>query len=459
MLGSSAFSFSPYKPLLFDCGDIYVSRIVPKESSIHLEWLGDPKTEYSVFFRKKDSDLFIDAGKCISNEFDITNLDEGCDYEFYVESCGKRSRTRLARVGKCVGTVVNYLHPDDNAYSFSGKYLCSPSLLIHPDGYMLSAMDLFASGHPQNLTLIFRSDDEGDSWHYVSELNPAFWSKLFYHKGSIYVLTVTTEYGDLLIAKSDDGAKSFTDPVTLLRGYGGKAGSIGVHKNPQNMIIHNGRIYGSLEYGSWGNKEFGHTAMMMSADVDSDLLSPESWSFTEPRKFDRFTEELSDLPMNTMTIEGTPVISRDGEILCVMRFGKRGQVLAYKMDENDPQKTLTYHSLIDFPANFSKFMIKYDEVSDTYFSVATTLYDGSTNNARNYLTLLASRDLKKFEVVKCILDYRNIDTEHIGFQYVDFEFSGEDIIFLCRTAFNGAHSYHDSNYQTFHRIKNFRDLP
>ncbi|MBE6762720.1 MAG: exo-alpha-sialidase, partial [Ruminococcaceae bacterium] len=46
----------------------------------------------------------------------------------------------------------------------------------------------------------------------------------------------------------------------------------------------------------------------------------------------------------------------------------------------------------------------------------------------------------------------------IGFQYVDFEIEGDDIIYLCRTAMNNAHNYHDANYSTFHRIKNFRDL-
>ena len=41
---------------------------------------------------------------------------------------------------------------------------------------------------------------------------------------------------------------------------------------------------------------------------------------------------------------------------------------------------------------------------------------------------------------------------------VDFEFDNEDIIYLCRTAINGAHNFHDSNYSTFHRIKNFRSI-
>ena len=50
------------------------------------------------------------------------------------------------------------------------------------------------------------------------------------------------------------------------------------------------------------------------------------------------------------------------------------------------------------------------------------------------------------------------DTAHVGFQYVDFAIEGEDLLFLCRTALNGANSFHDSNYSTFHRIKNFREI-
>jgi hypothetical protein len=43
---------------------------------------------------------------------------------------------------------------------------------------------------------------------------------------------------------------------------------------------------------------------------------------------------------------------------------------------------------------------------------------------------------------------------------VDWQFDGRHIIFLSRTAFDddfgGAHNYHDANYLTFHRIRNFR---
>jgi hypothetical protein len=47
-----------------------------------------------------------------------------------------------------------------------------------------------------------------------------------------------------------------------------------------------------------------------------------------------------------------------------------------------------------------------------------------------------------------------------GFQYVDWLFDGDDLVVVSRTAFDdvegGAHDYHDANYLTFHRVKDFR---
>ena len=69
-----------------------------------------------------------------------------------------------------------------------------------------------------------------------------------------------------------------------------------------------------------------------------------------------------------------------------------------------------------------------------------------------------SKDLLHWDVAADLLDYRTEDHNLVGFQYVDFMIEGDDILYLCRTAINGAHNFHDANYQTFHRIRNFRDL-
>ena len=457
MKGKNTWSYSPYTPFLWEVGDIYICQVVPSENAIHLEWLDIGEETYSVFCRKRDVGDFSHCGDTKESNFDITGLECGSDYEFYVCASEKRSRIRLAKTGKSVGIVVNYLHPEDDAYFFSGRYLCSPSLLKLPCGALLASMDVYAKDMPQNLTLIFRSEDGGNTWHYLSELMPCFWGKLFLHGGDVYMLSVSTEYGDLLIGKSCDGGKTFSAPTVLLRGSNGKSGCVGVHKNPQPLVYHNGRIYCTLEWGSWKNTDYYHAAMVMSAKEDADLLLPESWHFTLPAKYNPEWKGTAKDGVRG-NIEGTLAVAPNGKLYNFMRYQtEEKKILAYLIDENDPDAEISYSHPIDFPANLSKFMIKKDEKSGKYYSVANRRID-SPKTQRNLLSLFVSNDLEEWCVVCDLLDFRDEEPEKIGFQYVDFSFDEDDIIFLCRTAMNGAHNFHDSNYSTFHRIKKFRKL-
>ena len=467
MKGYNLWSYHPYRPLLTDVGDIYICRIAPGTDCIHFEWLAETEKSYEIFYRKRNEEMFILSGTVTTAgtyaEWDICDLDDVTDYEFYVQSGAEKSRVRLARTGASVGIVVNYLHPDDEAYSFSGHYLCSPSLVRHPDGYLLASMDLFAGNHPQNLTLIYRSDDDGATWHYVSELMPCFWGKMFIHKGELYMLSVSTEYGDLLIGKSTDGGRTFGAPVTLLRGANGKDGSVGVHKNPQNVLVYNGRIYETLEWGSWANTAYYHAAMVMSCAVDDDLLVPENWSFSEPVKYDPNWEGMAVGDVKG-TIEGTLCVAPDGKLYNVMRYcitnGKPayGMALAYLVNTDDPDAPLTFSHVVEMPTNNTKFTIQYDPVSCKYYTILNRVDDEVRKNRRNLMSFMSGTDMKHWDLVCDLLDCRHLDMEKVGFQYVDWMFEGDDVLWLCRTAFNGAHNYHDANYQTFHRIENFRTI-
>ena len=214
-----------------------------------------------------------------------------------------------------------------------------------------------------------------------------------------------------------------------------------------------------MEWGSWGNKVYGHAAMVASCPEDADLLDPESWSFSEPVPFPYDHPDFAGMPTNTMTIEGTLVKDPSGKLLNIMRFGKYHKAIVYEVNTTDPEAPLTYVRQMDFPANYSKFTIKYDSVSGYYYTICTRVWTEEKKNARNLLSFMRSRDLVSWELVCDIFDRRDADEKLVGFQYVMFEMEGEDIIFLCRTAINGAHTYHDSNYMTFHRIKNFRTSP
>ncbi len=461
MLKNKGWGYRPYKPPFFDSGDIYVCRVVPSETAIHLEWLPlNGAASYSVYCRVRGEDGFSKIGETAETQFDVTGLTTETDHEFFVESGEKKSRIRLARTGAAVGTVVNYLHPEDEAYGFSGRFLCSPSFVRHPDGYLLSSMDLFAGGRPQNLTLIFRSDDDGETWHYVTDIFPAFWGKLFIHRGEVYMLAVSTEFGDLLIGKSKDGM-IWSDPVVLMHGGGGKNGQAGVHKNPEPIVEFAGRLWNTMEWGELPPDKL-HAPMVFSAPVDADLLDPYSWTFSDPIEYDPSWPGVAKGPTGG-NIEGCLTVI-DGKLYNVMRYNLRptndppyGLILSFKVDTENPGNPLTFDRAIEFPGGRCKFIIRYDTVTGKYFSLATRLTNEHMGG-RRLLSLMVSDDCYGWRVVKDILDRRNESAARVGFQYADFFFEGEDLLFVCRTAINEPDSFHNSNYQTFHRIENFRDL-
>lgn len=446
-------SYAPYRPPFIDVGDPYICRVAPQENGVTFDWLPNGSDLYTVYFRRRDSEIFEKLGTTADTTYTVSDLETLTDYEFYVETEKGKSRVRLARTGAVFGSVVNYLHPDDEAYSFSGRSLCSPSFVRHPDGYLLASMDVFAGNYPQNLTLIFRSDDDGKNWSYVSELFPCFWGKLFVYENEIYMLSVSTEYGDLLIGKSCDGGKTFCEPSVLLRGANGKNGSAGVHKNPEPVVEYNGRIWNTLEWGSWGRGY--HAPMVMSAPVGCDLLDPDNWLYSEPVKYDPTWPGVAHGP-SSGNIEGTLVV-KDGVLYNIMRYDmtkteeKYGRVIRYRVNTEDPEAPLTYDACTPFPGNHSKFMIKYHEGMKRYYSICSWIYDGKLSGARNLLSLVSSEDLVHWEKVCDLLDYRHEDLKMVGFQYVDFEIEGDEILYMIRVSMNGARNFHDANYSIFDR--------
>lgn len=459
MKAVTTWSFSPYRPPLFQAGDIYVCRIAPQRHGFVAEWLPlqGVKT-YTVSYRIRKSEAPFTHITVTEPCVCISALCEGKDYEFFVSAEKKKSRVRLVRTGFVPGdSVVQYLHPDDRAYSFSGQYLCSPSMVRHPDGYLLTSMDLYKGNAPQNLTLIYRSDDDGKSWHYVTELYPCFWGKLFIHRGILYMLAVSTEYGDLLIGRSDDGGVTWGMPTVLLRGAG-RPNVPGVHKNPQKLLSYGGRLWTALEWGNWTPPY--HAALCASVAEDADLLDAANWSFTDPVPYDSVWE--GTVANSRGCIEGCMVEGPDGSLLNVMRYDTAGGTPAYgkavvmQADAAHPEAALTFQRVINFPGNLSKFEIHYDGQSGRYFSIVSYLNDDHPYG-RNLLSLISSKDLEHWDLVQHIWDYTHLPESEVGFQYVNFLIEGEDIIFVSRTAFNGAHNYHDANYQVFHRIRNFRE--
>lgn len=459
MKAITGWNFRPYSPMPQEERSFspYICRLAPREGGFTADFIdnGAPDGRHVFYWRRRGEGEWNAVSPDHDKEIFTVSVDcdDLTDYEIFAERLddGKRSGIRLVRTGYVPGIVINYLHPDDNEYAFSGHYLCSPSLLKLQSGKLLASMDVFAGDLAQNLTLIYSSEDDGKTWRYLTELFPCFWGKLFLSGGKLYMLGVSREYGDLLIGRSDDEGKTWTVPTVLFRGSNFSPEN-GLHRAPMPVCVSHGRVMTDVQYGSWAKFTFGDA--IISAPEHSDLLDAGNWvssGFWFPD--DAPESKRKGVPGG---IEGNVVVGPDGKVYDFLRYDN-GVWLLLSFDPDEPEKKLKFEKLINLPATPSKTDILYDEKTRLYFAIVSYKLD-EPRTGRNLLSLMCSENLGEWKLVRHLIDYRYEDPAKVAFQYIDFRFDGDDIIYSSRTAFNGAKNYHDNNFQTFHRIENFRGL-
>ncbi len=444
----------------------YICRLAPAEHSIDLQILDNaaPDAARRVRYRKVGTEAW-QAEPMTGCTHTICGLDSDCEYELVVcraEDEAKCSRVRLARTGFYPDTIVNYLHPEDKQYDFSGHALCSPTIAKLPSGTLLTAMDVFEGERPQNLTLIFRSRDNGKSWEYVCDLFPAFWGTLFVHRGVVYLLGTTTENGHLVIGATYDEGDTWTKPTMILPGGAAQSKSPGWQREPMPIVAHNGYLRTCVEYGCWSDpKLFG--VGILSVPEDADLLVSENWVVSDLTYYDRSWKD-SPTGKQITILEGSLYVAKDGKLLDLMRMNmyetepKCGKACLLEIDPDDLEAAPKFHSIIDMPTGTNhRTHVLYDAVSGKYWAMGN-LNDATREVQRSILSLCVSDDGYSWRLVKNIHDCSHMDVGKVGFNYMSFVFAGEDILYVSRTAYNGAHNFHDANCQTFGVVKDFRKL-
>ncbi|NLY97847.1 MAG: hypothetical protein GX082_10575 [Clostridiaceae bacterium] len=476
---SDGFAENPTKPENSKAyGGLHIVRMAPGDQSISLdfEYYGsDPrdaiKGEYEIYVEIDD----LESGKKIVHAilpkdafcFQYTDLRNGRDYKVELKMIDKnkgdiraRSPVRFFRSGFVPGVVINYIHPEDYTYNISGRSTCSPSIVRLPDGRLLASHDIYWGNGGRNLSKVFVSKDNGESWKYLSDVSPCFWGKLFVHNDKLYMLGTSTEYGALLLFCSEDGGKTWSDPATLLESGGEDKG--GPHKAPMPVVRYNGRLWTAIDYGAWSLG--GHASGVASVPEDADIMNGKNWTVTPFLPYD------SGWPGtvkggNPSLLEGNVVITPEGELVNILRYNTKGAIPDYgkaiilKIDKDNPGAPLQFGRVIDFPGNMSKFTVRFDEVSKKYYALVNRVTTKNVSQ-RNILTLTSSTDLLHWKIERDLLNYEDNrwpeDDTKVGFQYPDWIFDGDDISAVSRTAINGAYNYHNANHLTFHRFRNFR---
>lgn len=347
-----------------------------------------------------------------------------------------------------------------NSPAVTHRYVGSPSIVIMPDGTYIASHDYF--GNRISETFVYRSADRGRSWTRIAELKSLTWASLFNRGKELYLIGVspkcTMGYGDFVIRKSLDQGRTWTEARDeksglIRRGH--------YHCAPVPIVRHQGRYWRALENmgQAWGWGPF--SALMTSIPVKADLLDAGQWLLSNEVKYNAEWKAGA-----TAWLEGNAVVSPEGEVKDILRVAYGPDDVAAMASVSPDGKHLSFQpqtDFIHFPGAAKKFTIRYDKKSRKYWTLSNFVlskdrYDADNGSIRNTQVLMYSADLKQWCIADTVLTCDR--PELYGFQYVDWQFDGKDIIFVSRTAWKDETGnpprQHDANYLTFHRIRDFR---
>lgn len=364
-------------------------------------------------------------------------------------------------------------------------WIGSPSIVILADGRYVASHDFFGKKSPlERRTRIFGSADRGVTWQPLAELTEQTWSTLFVHGGALYLIGVEKEYGDVVIRRSDDGGRSWTTPLDRKRG---RIFSGAFHCGPTPVVLAEGRLWRAFEEytgpdGRWSGTYF--KSWVASVAEDADLLDAASWTKSNALAFDP-----QWIPGHrTGWLEGNVVVAPDGRLVNLLRVnaelgpdapyalpGAAAPIPRYevaaRVEISRDGRSVSFdpaHGFFQFPGSQSKFTIRFDPASKRYWSVSQKIthpHDGRDRRSapglqRNVLMLVSSDDLVHWREHGAVLRWNAgkllTSRDRVAFQYPDWQFDGDDLVLVSRTAWGEAASYHNANYLTFHRVRNFR---
>lgn len=383
-------------------------------------------------------------------------------------------------------------------------YLGSPSIVRLTSGRLVASHDFFGPGYtdkPRNVS-IHVSDDNGRTWSFLSFIKSSYWTTLAVFNGNIYAIgTDKDAEGSVIIHRSTDNGATWIyngseDGVILFRGI------FATGATP--IVVANNVMYRAIEYwpspSRWPDD---FQAAIMSCDLskfpsknvaeDDPAMNSSNWRITPPIPFDKDWIPKSYPPLLAPGfLEGNVVIlpktasTANNRVLNVLRFNSIPLVnLAIILELNQSTNRLEFRSIIHFPGGMTKFSIRYDPVTETYLSFVNPVSAAIEPLQRNVLSLSYTKDLINLSDWRILADRllyddtgftKNDSLRYTGFHYVDWQFDrlvsqanqssciewdcdgGPHMIYLVRTSYRGANSYHNSNRITFRTLENYRRL-
>ena len=309
-------------------------------------------------------------------------------------------------------------------------------------------------------TNVFRSTDKGATWTQTATLTDMKRGGLFVHQGALHLIGYTNDNANddaitVIRRSTDNGVTWGAQPSTRDDGLFSNGGA----GTPNVAVVHDGRIWVAQ----------GGKRVRSIPAAETDLLLTRRWS----RGANAITDGGPVSPEITIS-EAQIVASPRTGVVVMPKVQQSNASVLLRVDPTDPAKMLTPTAAdwIALPGAEKKFAARYDPVSDRFWVLSNPVLPAHADHpslsggtfavrpwlVRNTAALISSRDLVSWDVEQIFLYSENVDYE--GFQYLQFDYDGADMVVAARTAFdvggNKPLRGHDSNLTTFHRIEDFR---
>lgn len=367
---------------------------------------------------------------------------------------------------------VVVLHNPDPEY-----YVEGPGLARMEDGALVAVVPVVPREQwskerraTRSVTHILRSQDGGRTWARQSEL-PYYSAVPWTRKGSLYLFCnkggVEWRNDDVVLLRSDDSGKTWSEPVTLFQGHYWNCHT--------GMVQHADRLYWATDDLALGSRR---GPCLIAGDLSGDIMNPASWRISKPVPFPGAPKEFwhpkyassSDQYLEPNVIE----VNGRLRVLATVKFKRQTSAsLSAVFDARDQGgaldlKFVQYNAM---PGGQLKFCVVRDEPSKLFWATSNLAADSQDAMGwqaaaekagrfragagdRRFLMLHYSVDGLNWFPAGCVARAEKMSQ---SFMYARPVVDGDDLAIIVRSSQNGPHQ-HDADTATFHRVKNFRQL-
>lgn len=407
---------------------------------------------------------------------------------FKSAAAASAAAVEMTIAGRCNADNQRWASPLAQDYTVIFKcpephiYTAAASLLRLPGGRLLSSFALFTRmgrkpGHPDREieTLFCASSDDGATWHPQGSVKLGD-GLTFVHQGKLYHLCNRPGRRDIVLVKSDDEAKTWSEPVTLFEG------SFWNTFTPH--VVRGDTLYWALgasnEAGNFNR--IGSRTVVVAGDLSATyLMRRTAWRISPYLTYPGTPQGLSASVFPHRRPDGGDhwlepnIVEVGGRLRVLLRIRIDSQATAHMcavcdVDDDGQHIDYKFTQFYPMPGAQGYFHIVRDQQTG-YFWTAVNMptksqdadwgrelnargFLGNPGNERRFLILLYSVDALNWFQAGCVAKW---PSPLQGFQYAAPLIDRDDLLITSRTAKNRKNQ-HDNDLLTLHRVRNFRSL-